>query len=469
MASEKLLSLPAGLTALYNAQLSWMYDELPPHVLKILQWLICAQRPLKLKEVAETVAIDTEGSARFDVHARSKEPHDVLCMIPHSWITYSEEKDQVMLAHDSVSDFLVLNAFSQINAPEVDYEKERLKLELERERLRYARMRDKLHRVRNARIPERERSPVVKESNHTFRAKNYGPRETDANITVHKDCIVYLFELCKHNPHNLSSNILEDFPLAKYASKYWTRHAQAVEAGTDLIPTSTVDLLMKGNDLLKWKQFCDPIKFWEGLNPDEDLASFLPPLQHAARAGLAKTVQLLLDRGLDVNAQQGRYANALQAASAKGHTQVVRLLLEAGASVNTQGGKYGNALLAALKHGHSEVVSILFECGANIYGPDRNDHENKYKVTSQMIHNEIAEQLLEAGAEVNAQASKKLETTWKVESREIHTRMAQILFESHWDDKELLSALVDSGREEILRTLRENRAEIRRKAIQNAL
>jgi ankyrin repeat domain-containing protein 50 len=67
-------------------------------------------------------------------------------------------------------------------------------------------------------------------------------------------------------------------------------------------------------------------------------------------------VQLLLDRGADVNAQGGRYSNALQAASAGGDEKVVQLLLDKGADVNVQGGHYGNALQAASAGGHEKVV-----------------------------------------------------------------------------------------------------------------
>ncbi|KAF8222829.1 hypothetical protein L208DRAFT_1146840, partial [Tricholoma matsutake] len=54
-------------------------------------------------------------------------------------------------------------------------------------------------------------------------------------------------------------------------------------------------------------------------------------------------VQILIQKGEDVNAQGGRYGNALQAASYKGHQEIVKLLIEKGADVNAQGGFYGNA------------------------------------------------------------------------------------------------------------------------------
>ena len=69
-------------------------------------------------------------------------------------------------------------------------------------------------------------------------------------------------------------------------------------------------------------------------------------------------VQLLLENGVEANAQGGRHGNALQAASTVGHEPVVWLLPEKGADVNTQDGYYGNALQAASAGGH-EMVALL--------------------------------------------------------------------------------------------------------------
>ena len=77
-------------------------------------------------------------------------------------------------------------------------------------------------------------------------------------------------------------------------------------------------------------------------------------------------VQLLLENGVDANAQGGRHGNALQAASTGGHEPVVWLLLEKGADVNTQGGYYGNALQAVSAGGHETVVQLLLDKGADV-------------------------------------------------------------------------------------------------------
>ena len=55
------------------------------------------------------------------------------------------------------------------------------------------------------------------------------------------------------------------------------------------------------------------------------------------QGGCEKIVQLLLDKGADINAQGGHYGNALQAASTGAHEKIVQLLLDNGADVNAQG------------------------------------------------------------------------------------------------------------------------------------
>jgi ankyrin repeat protein len=45
----------------------------------------------------------------------------------------------------------------------------------------------------------------------------------------------------------------------------------------------------------------------------------------------------------------------------KGHEKVVQMLLDRGADINTQGGHYGNALRAASMRGHEKVVQMLLE------------------------------------------------------------------------------------------------------------
>ena len=78
------------------------------------------------------------------------------------------------------------------------------------------------------------------------------------------------------------------------------------------------------------------------------------------------TLQLLIDKGADVNAQGGEYGNALQAAASHGNIDAIQLLLDKGADVNAQGGMYGNTLQAAVFKCNVEAVELLLGKGADM-------------------------------------------------------------------------------------------------------
>ena len=122
----------------------------------------------------------------------------------------------------------------------------------------------------------------------------------------------------------------------------------------------------------------------------------------AAEEGHDQLIQLLLDRGADVNAQGGKYGNALQAVSYRGHDQVVQMLLDKGADVNAQGGYYGNALQAASKGGHNQVVQMLLDKGAEVNARG-GWYDNALYAASVGGHDQVMQMLLEKGADVNAQ------------------------------------------------------------------
>ncbi|CAI0646521.1 unnamed protein product [Colletotrichum noveboracense] len=89
-------------------------------------------------------------------------------------------------------------------------------------------------------------------------------------------------------------------------------------------------------------------------------------LQMAAFNGNLDIVELLLDRGTNIN-RIGHYCGtALQAASSQGHEKLVQKLLDAGAHVNTIAGRWQTALRAALVGGHEETVKLLLEHGAEV-------------------------------------------------------------------------------------------------------
>lgn len=79
----------------------------------------------------------------------------------------------------------------------------------------------------------------------------------------------------------------------------------------------------------------------------------------------------MLDTGIDVNRQGGKFGTALTAASHCGSTSVVKVLLEYGANPNIHGcWKDDNALQAACEMENADIVLLLLEHGAdpNLHG-----------------------------------------------------------------------------------------------------
>jgi ankyrin repeat protein len=139
-----------------------------------------------------------------------------------------------------------------------------------------------------------------------------------------------------------------------------------------------------------------------GIEVDAQDGYYGNALQAASAGGHKVVVKLLLDEGAKVNAQGGRYSNALQAASAGGHQVVVKLLLDIGFEVDAQGGYYGSALQAASAGGPEVVLKLLLDKGANI-NAQGGYHNNALQAASAGGHEVVAKLLLEEGANINAQ------------------------------------------------------------------
>ena len=77
-------------------------------------------------------------------------------------------------------------------------------------------------------------------------------------------------------------------------------------------------------------------------------------------------VKLLLDNGANVNGTGGIYRGALQAASTSGNRDIVELLLEKGADIN-MGVPHRTALKEACDALRDDIIKLLIERGANIH------------------------------------------------------------------------------------------------------
>lgn len=126
------------------------------------------------------------------------------------------------------------------------------------------------------------------------------------------------------------------------------------------------------------------------------------PLQGAARWRNKDIIQLLLDNGADVNLRYGIKSNPLQAVAALGEEELVRLLLEKGADINAQGGEHGSVLQAAFASGNERLVRYLLEKGAEVTVQGKTLAATAARGSIPLI-----ELLLEMGCDVNSKGERQ--------------------------------------------------------------
>ncbi|KAF3389987.1 Ankyrin-3 [Talaromyces pinophilus] len=157
-------------------------------------------------------------------------------------------------------------------------------------------------------------------------------------------------------------------------------------------------------------------------------------LRWASERAHLEIVQLLLEKGADVDARGGKYGTALQAAVEKGHVEIVRLLLKKGADVNTQKGPYyHNALQAAARDGHVEIVWLLLEKGADINIPKGPYYCNALQDAAEKGYLEIVRLLLGKGADVDARGGDDYGTALQAAAGEGHLEIVWLLLKKGAD------------------------------------
>ncbi|UCD49555.1 MAG: ankyrin repeat domain-containing protein [Phycisphaerales bacterium] len=123
-------------------------------------------------------------------------------------------------------------------------------------------------------------------------------------------------------------------------------------------------------------------------------------IQTAARRGDRKAVERQLALGVNVNSHHfWTSETALIEAAAHGHRDIVQLLIDRGADVNMKGEAWYGPLHAASAGGYVEIVELLLDHGADV---SIFHHDKPLHYAAKNGHITIAEMLLARGADVNA-------------------------------------------------------------------
>jgi ankyrin repeat protein len=129
------------------------------------------------------------------------------------------------------------------------------------------------------------------------------------------------------------------------------------------IPSLGLKPSMEEGDAFSW-YFHESIERIELFN--EDNSDSRSPLSNAAHQGHETLVQLLLDKGAEINAKDINNMTPLALAAEQGHEGVVRILLKKGPKLESRdSGIWRTALAHATAEGHLAIVKMLIESGAD--------------------------------------------------------------------------------------------------------
>ena len=124
-------------------------------------------------------------------------------------------------------------------------------------------------------------------------------------------------------------------------------------------------------------------------------------LSLAVRSGNIALVELLLKQGANMEATAGRFrVTALIEAALNGWDSIAVILLQAGASVSATNAKGKSALTFAALNGHEGMVKILLDSGADLQSRE-DDGSTPFLVAASRARVEIVKMLLAAGAKID--------------------------------------------------------------------
>jgi hypothetical protein len=313
MLRKALASLPKTLDDTYARILDNIDDEHQANALKLLQWLTYSARPLRIQELAEIVTVDkmdVEDELEFDSDRRFPEPRDVLalCSSLVSTVTTTLQEDMGGSEDSSESEE------AGWGSEEADWGSQEA-------------VENPMELVRLAHFSVKEY--LVSERIQAGSARRYCIREIDAHLSIAETCLAYLFQF--DQPGSLTLQTLKESPLANYAAEYWLEHARWAGKEHKGMHQLIMKLFVSKKDAyFNSIKIHDPEsgRSWPDLTLK--LTDIPPPLYYALCFGLAESTRLLVEAGVDINAE-GQHGTALQMAAIEGDDHLAQKLLDAGA------------------------------------------------------------------------------------------------------------------------------------------
>lgn len=394
MLRKALQSLPNTLDETYARILHNIDESWSQYVIQILEWLVYSATPLKLTEVAELVAIDIDDDPPFDPDRRLSDPKDILAMCS-SLITMSKEKSRGTQGEERI--------YEDITHEYFEYE------DIAYEPTTKSKDGDESIETKDSKIIVRLAHFSVKEY-LVSRHLTVGPTlqctilETPVNATIAETCLVYLFQFDK--PDSLTPKSLESFPLLSYAARNWITHARIAGNHSQRLAAMIVTLFLNRGDVYEnWIRIFDPEKNRDRPSVWQYSIDPCSPLYYCSLGGLLEPAKQLIQKGVNVNSQEGDLGCPLLAALSNQHEDIARILVESGADVTASAPDWHvgmTALHCAARDGYLFLVENLLSKEATVEAKT-DSGETPLHMAAENGHMEITQQLVAAGADIEAQ------------------------------------------------------------------
>jgi hypothetical protein len=346
--------LPESLDETYERILREIKKPNRDHARRLLQCLVVAIRPLRVKELAEVLAVDfedAEGIPKLNLSWRWEDQEQALLSSCSSLIAIVDTGDYrvVQFSHFSVKEYLT-----------------------------------------SARLTTSSQDVSVY---HIV----LGP----AHAILAQACLSILLRLDNDIE---DSNVEEDFPLAGYAAEHWARHAQFEDVASRIKGMEDIFDPDKPH-FASWCQLHDI-----DVDPADSVTLYLftpykfdaKPLYYAALCGFPNVVeQLIVRHPQHVNAIGGYYMTPVVAALAGRHFELAQVLHRSGSSVDQRGWDENSPLHSAAYYEDLEMVQVLLDYGVDVNAQNR-DGETPFEFSLRRHTNDRVYRLLhEHGADPN--------------------------------------------------------------------
>jgi hypothetical protein len=329
---QTLDQLPKSLDETYLRVLSQIPQANQAHAHRMLQCLVVAVRPLRVRELAELLAFEFDavqgGIPKYRAAWRLNDQTQAVLSTCSSLVTIIDDEDYgqiVQFSHFSVKEFLVSN---RLTSPLGDFSGYQIHL---------------------------------------------GP----AHTVLTQACLGFLLRLDNHDEESI-----EAFPLAQYAAQHWVEHAQYEDVASRVMDGMETLFDSDKPHFVAWIGIHDMDMriyyldhFWQlDISPKPKPN----PLYYSVLCGFYDLVKhLAIKHPEHVNAICGQYRFPLFAALCRNCINIAELLLEHGANVDIQGKMGGTALLQVLSlpHWHRSnsgfnTVELLLKHSMNVDAPD---------------------------------------------------------------------------------------------------